>query len=441
MRWMCWWATFWMAASAHASGLVPLEPTDPAETASAEARTSPANTTDLPGGEVAASPDDVSTPIASNASQVGETLPDLPPNNLDFAADGVALDEELPAEESLEMEDNSIAPVYADPNEQMLADSVEYFSSPPGRQWYGRMDWLYWEATDPKPNGVVFRAESTSVTSPNFQSLIRLDDPNTDHEMGLRFWVGRKFADEFGIEFGGLWVYPTNFIEQYNSGFTPGSSFSSATLDSVFYAPTNELVAFGNQSFRTRYWGLETNGRWMLVDGRTWSFDAIAGVRYLNYSERLAFEYEFANLVDITERFDTGNNNIGGQLGGDFTAMLFEYMAFFTHARAGLLGNIQDVDVTGPSPGQGRLTNASNLGTHDNSELSVLLEFNVGLEWFWTPDISFLAGYSGIWLSEQMRSADQVDLANSVPGGNPVVSLRSDDIWLHGFMAALKAKW
>lgn len=431
MRWMCCWTAFWVAASAHAGGLVPLSSGDPAESLSAEATAAPANSTQASETPSVKAP----IPIADDES----ALPDLPPKDLRFASES---DAEMPIPTKDEAPIVGAPAVMAnDPNQQALADSVEYFSSPPDRLWYGRLDWLYWEATDPKPSGEVFRTTSTSATSPNFNNRIRLDDPNTDHEMGLRFWFGRKLTHELGIEFGGLWVNPTNYIEEYFSGIVPQSDFSPPTLNSVFYAPTNELVAFGNMSFRSRYWGLETNGRWMLLDGQTWGLEAVGGVRYLNYSERLAFEHAFANLVDITERFDTNNHNIGGQLGGDFTAMLFEYLAFFAHTRAGLFGNVQDVDITGPLPGQGRLTNASNLGTHDDSEMSVLLEFNVGFEWFWTPDISFLAGYSGLWLSEQIRSADQVDLPQSVPGGRPVVPLKSDDIWLQGFMCGLKAKW
>jgi hypothetical protein len=309
--------------------------------------------------------------------------------------------------------------------------------------WYGRLDYLYWEATDPKRRAAVFVTNSTSESSPNFDQQINLADPNTDHEMGLRFWFGRRLTGTpWAFEVAGLWVYPTDFIELYTAGIQQGGIFGGITIDTVTFAPTGEPADVANLSYRTRYWGTELNGRWTMVQGGRFDFDAIAGVRYLDYAERLAFKYRLVDAdAPVTERFETNNHMIGGQIGGDLRTHLCNYVAFLTTGRAGLLGNLQNVDVKGPPPGLGRMTNSSNLGVTDQTDVSVLLEFNAGVEFLLTPDVSVVAGYSGIWLNHQLRSPEQVDLAQSFPGGRPVVSLATDSIWLQGFTLSLTARW
>lgn len=319
-----------------------------------------------------------------------------------------------------------------------------YFGEPISEPlWYGRLDYLYWEATDPKRRATVFVANSTSESSPNFDQQLNLADPNTDHEMGLRFWFGRRLdGTPWAFEVAGLWVYPTDFIELYTAGIQQGGIFGGITIDTVTFAPTGEPADFANLSFRSRYWGTEFNGRWTLVQGGRFDFDAVAGVRYLDYAERLAFKYQLVDAAaPITERFETNNHMIGGQIGGDLRTYLCNYAALLTTGRAGLLGNLQNVDVKGPPPGLGRMTNASNLGVTDQTDVSVLLEFNAGVEFLLTPDISVVAGYSGIWLNHQLRSPEQVDLAQAFPGGSPVVSLATDSIWLQGFTLSLTARW
>jgi hypothetical protein len=316
------------------------------------------------------------------------------------------------------------------------------------RPTYVQFDVLYWTVTDPKPPYAaynVYSGSSTSAVTETQQPLdqIRLDDPNTDHEIGLRLFWGRHVADRLAVEWGGLWVKPFDYIGQAFS--QPASTnFGVVTpAQTVRIAGPNDPLDFGELSFRNRYWGTEINGRWHLLDNRAWTVDLVGGPRYFNYVERLALAYDRvpggATPVVQTERFETDNNLIGAHLGGDATLALWEYVSWRYAARFGLLGNIQNVNIKGPAPGDGRFTNASNLGSQDASDISPMFDLSTGMLFHVTPDITFLAGYSGIWLGNILRATEQVDVLGV--GGNPIVPLATDDIWIHGFTFSLTARW
>jgi hypothetical protein len=103
------------------------------------------------------------------------------------------------------------------------------------------------------------------------------------------------------------------------------------------------------------------------------------------------------------------------------------------------MANMQNLDVTGPEPGQGRFTNTSNLGSRSTTDFSPILELTSGLVLELTPAITFQAGYTIMWIGNLLRATEQVDLGRI--GGSPVVPMATDDIWIRGFTGSITYRW
>jgi hypothetical protein len=343
-----------------------------------------------------------------------------------------------PVDESLPMTDATVAP-------STLSRTI---SQRPGYGWYGRSDFVYWTATDPKPVGAAFNlypGDATQNLTPTTRPLeqIRIDDPNTDHEMGFRHWFGAHYNDRLALEWGLLWVNPSSYVEELRSRPATSNGFTSTQAETLRIGTTNDPVVFGNMSWRNRFWGTEFNGRYHLLEGPIWSLDTIGGLRYFQYSERLVFAYERSPAatpaVINRERFSTDNDLIGPQMGGDLKLRLLEYVTWDTQGRVGLMTNLQELRVNGPAPGSGRFTNSSNLGTRSTADFSPLFELTSGVTLELTPAITFQMGYTIIWIGNLLRATEQVDLARI--GGSPVVGMNKDDIWIRGFTGTITYKW
>jgi len=334
-----------------------------------------------------------------------------------------------------------------DPNQQSIGGLWRSGSPAEGDPYYGRLEFLYWKTSNPAPGGKVFEALSypaLPTAAPTISGSINLNDVHTDYEMGIRALLGRNLTQNFGVELGGLWVYPGTDLKVLFSQPAGVSSTGTATnkID-VIIPSTGDIFGQANMSFRNRYWGTELNGRWHMVNNRVWTFDGLAGARYFDYAERLAFGYNLSNPSRSPdariERFETNNHMIGGQVGGDVQVAILEYVSLQAINRAAILGNVQDVTVKGPIDGTGRFTSGSNLGSHNAGAATVLLETTPSVVMHLTPDITFQAGYTIIWLNNVMRSHEQVDL--SQVGKSPLVSLKTDDMFITGFSFALTANW
>lgn len=311
--------------------------------------------------------------------------------------------------------------------------------------YYGRLEYLYWKTSNPAPSGKVFQSFTGSGLTRTLSGTINLNDVHTDYEMGLRALIGRNLTQNFGIELGGLWVYPGTDLKAMFSQPVGTSQTGGATQAvTVFLTPTGQELGQASMSFRNRYWGTELNGRWHLINNRHWTFDGLVGARYFDYAERLAFGYNVTNPSTQpgarVERFETNNHMIGGQLGSDIQMALLEYVSLQSINRVAILGNAQDVTVKSrPLPGMGEFTSFSNLGAHNTGAGTVLLETTPSVVVHLTPDITFQAGYTIIWLNNIMRSAEQLDL-NQV-GKSPLISFKNDDLFITGFTFALTANW
>lgn len=345
------------------------------------------------------------------------------------------------------------------PTMEMPADGTVVTSSPVqyisgtnrSRNWYGRVDWIYWDTTDPNRIGTLWNVVQNTavngipVTNPSTTGTIvnniALQNNETVYEMGFRTWIGKHLSDDFAIEAGGLWDHPSDRITTDQRTANTGLAGTGATVNSVRYVRTRELFDIATMSYRSRFWGAEMNGRWHLWEGDFVSIDALAGARYFAYYERIAFQYRAENdTTTYTERFNADNNLIGGQLGWDFNLALLEYLTSQMAFRFGMMGNVQDV-APSASPTADRFIAASNAGGFNQCEFSPLVEFTPSMVLELTPNITVQGGYTFIWIDNLIRANNQVDQLNSFPGGSPMLDTKSEAIWIHGFTIGLTANW
>jgi len=407
------------------------------ETLSAEAKPMPDIAEAMSAQQSEAAP---ATPEASESPVPSETPKPLSPPVTETS-------EAVPTESSTEtMVPDEVVEDYFDPGKRSLGAVWQSGTPAEADPYYGRLEYLYWKTSNPSPSGGVFNSfTGNNVATRTLSGVINLNDVHTDYEMGLRALLGRNLTENFGVELGGLWVFHGTDLKTLLSQPAGISSTGTATQAvTVFLTPTNTELGQANMSFRNRYWGTELNGRWHLINNRHWTVDGLAGVRYFDYAERLAFGYNLKNPSTPAgyrvDRFETNNHMIGGQLGSDIQMALLEYVSLQSVNRVAILGNAQDVTVKGlPAPGMGEFTSLSNLGSHNTGAGSVLLETTPSVVFHLTPDITFQAGYTIIWLNNVMRAAEQLDL-NQL-GKSPLISFKNDDIFITGFSFALTANW
>lgn len=313
------------------------------------------------------------------------------------------------------------------------------FVEPSTPDRYFEADFIFWETSGSSDHGNIITTTSTATQSPFFNNAFSLDKPNPTYEMGFRFLWGRAVNDFLSLELGGFWVHPS----AHPLLFQAGSSVQSGTVvtDTVSLASNgNESLSAASILYELETYGIEANARTLLYSSDRWKIDGLAGIRNIGHGETYDQEVFLAATGDgIREKFQTYNSFFGPQLGADARYRLFDYVSIRGTAKFGFAANFQNMSVTGPAPGGGRLTGGNNLGHFDQTEYSSIFDFGLGLVCHLTPNIHWHGGYNVIWFSTVLRVDDQVasDIAPS-NGNVPAPPMSNDTMFLHGFVTGLE---
>ena len=170
------------------------------------------------------------------------------------------------------------------------------------------------------------------------------------------------------------------------------------------------------------------NALWNIMDRGGLRIGLLGGFRFVKLDEDLVFSTNSPFLppnVDIfqtTDRFATGNNFYGGQLGlrteycmGGFTVAATGKVALgdmhqVTQINGSLLTN-DFIGFPGPAatyPG-GYLTQPSNIGRYTQNRLAVIPEAILTVGYQVTSWARVSAGYSFLYMNNVARPADQID--------------------------------
>jgi len=208
--------------------------------------------------------------------------------------------------------------------------------------------------------------------------------------------------------------------------------------------------------------------------------DALLGFRFLRLQESLTLRDQIQPLVDgvfsfqgtpipavdslsDVDSFRTLNRFYGLQVGSHVSwEGRWLYASLF--GKIGVGANDQEVDINGSSAlatptgpivaGGGVLAQASNIGVHTQTALSIVPEGGVNVGVKITPHLRLTAGYSFLYWSSVVRPANQIDHnvnLNQTPTASPFVfgqafgpgplvpafRFNDENFWVHSFNVGL----
>jgi hypothetical protein len=312
---------------------------------------------------------------------------------------------------------------------------------------YFEAEFLYWEAKDPAERGQLldFSTQTippgTIVPSGGFST----GQPNTDPEMGFRAVLGHRIGELLAVEVGGFWVNPFEYPLSNTNAITTSQSLGATvtTINRVDFAIPDpvEQLQFGRIFYSIGIWGVESNAKMLLFNRPKLQIIGLIGAFYVGYQEQFDSQLVPLNTTNnINENFDALNTIVGGQVGAEAEYSIFEYVGIRGFTKIGGGANFEDLKVTGPAGGTGRLTGFNNLGTHSQQEGQAVINFGASVVLRFTPNIDGHIGYSAIWMSDVIRAMDQIDF-NPANVGNPTLNLITDSVLVGGFTGGVTVRF
>jgi len=146
----------------------------------------------------------------------------------------------------------------------------------------------------------------------------------------------------------------------------------------------------------------------------------LGGYRYFRFRERLTIDEDLLLLdaisVQSRDEFAVQNDFHGAEI-GLAAALQHGRWSLDALTKLGLGGVRQRLDIGGRTESTtggvqefGLLAQASNIGHASDTEFAFLPELGVNVGYGLTSSLSLRAGYSLLWLTDALRTGDQVDL-------------------------------
>jgi hypothetical protein len=282
--------------------------------------------------------------------------------------------------------------------------------------------------TDPAP--AVIGQSGTSVV---------LGGTNVDQEVfsGGRFTVGSWLGQADSLAVEGVFMFLGDRSNESSTLVAPGLGNSPVLgrpiINPVTGVETIEPIASPNEqsgairySYKTEFWGTETNFKTLLASGCWYRSEILAGFRFLDLQERLrigqseSFAPAGSDLsAVINDSFETSNRFYGGQLGTKTHVGWKCWTLDFT-AKVALGGTAEITRIDGTTqlfssmggstvlPG-GILAAPSNSGRFRSAAFSVVPETGVSLGWQITDHVKAHVGYNYLCWTSVARPGDQID--------------------------------
>lgn len=302
-----------------------------------------------------------------------------------------------------------------------------------------RVDFIYWEARDPRENGPVLSTDSTDPSSPlaNGGRGFSTGEPNTDPEGGIRLFYSRPWNDLISLELGGFWTQTFDYGITLRGGQRLDQN-GQVVFDDVFLlAPNDVSLDVAILKYELRSYGIEANTRTLLYENDRLHVDGIVGLRYTEYYERFGIEFTPTNRFPVTESVETENSYFGPQIGAEAKYYLFDYVTLRGLFKLGMTANFQDVNYGGPAIGSGLFTGRDNIGTHPTTDYATVIDASVGLVFHLTPNLQVYGSYDFLFLDTAYRAMDQLDLFR-VTRADVQRPRVTSDVMLNGFSCGIE---
>jgi hypothetical protein len=291
--------------------------------------------------------------------------------------------------------------------------------APPGWQWYGNFDYLYWWTQKDRPLTVLTDGH------PGNAALAAGTDFDPAQHHGLRGTLGHWLDNHqmLGVEASGLWL----------SSREPGWRGASG--------------GFGVHTEAAQHaWAAGLDLRWLLLRGDYFHLDFIGGFRHLSLDEALSIDERGQASGAITnDRCGTRNRFYGGELGLEAELHNGKW-SVDVYGKVALGGNDEAVQVNGTTlaggalaPG-GLVTSPLVGGRYDRGEFATVSEFGMHLNYEVTNTIRASVGYSFLYVSDVVRPAEQFDGLRQSPRAGQF-PFQTSDFWGQGISVGVEFRF
>ncbi|MBY0527690.1 MAG: BBP7 family outer membrane beta-barrel protein [Gemmataceae bacterium] len=281
---------------------------------------------------------------------------------------------------------------------------------------------------------------------------------------GARFTGGVWFDNCYTIGFEGSYFFLAEQTIKYDAVSSSSPALARPFVDALTGTSAAAIVAspgvasgFVSVRAPTEFQGAEANLIWNAHRSRSFSFDLIAGFRYLALQEELAVGTSStaltgANTVTV-DQFETANHFYGGQIGFRAEYRWHKLVFDFTEKLA-LGADTADVHILGSTtvstPGgivtrtaAGLLAQPSNIGQHHADTFAVVNEAGFQVGWQFCDYVQTFVGYQVLYINRVTRPENTVDLGVNLSQttARPAFTPQHTDFWAHGINAGLEIRY
>ena len=157
--------------------------------------------------------------------------------------------------------------------------------------------------------------------------------------------------------------------------------------------------------------------------------------------------------IDLLDSFSTENDFHGGEIGisaamnrGRWSADMLTKIALgkmYQHVNIRGTNVVTVPNLTPVSNQGGLLALSTNMGDHNRSDFAFLPELNLNMRYCYSQNISLAMGYSLLWVTNVMRTGDQIDTGinvsqlpangnNLIGAPRPAPVLSDTTMWVQG---------
>jgi hypothetical protein len=344
------------------------------------------------------------------------------------------------------------------------------------RFWFNAEYLLWWikDAPLPVPLATVNSTGLGVLTNPNTRVIYGGESQDMGTFSGMRLEAGWWADDDHcrGAMIGGFFLQRNTqhfsfadpsgkanlSIPFFNDGFAFNVRNTNSEDAAIASRPNFRSGAI-DASYFSQMYGMEANSLFNLRRTNAGELNLVAGLRYANLREGLAFYWAETNpLASVRDSWDTENDFYGAQVGfagtyrhGAWSAdMALKLALGWTH-QAVDIGGV--TDLTGTQFPVGFFNQRTNIGRFTRDQFAVLPELQLKLGYDLTCHFRATIGYDLLWWSDVLRPGDQIDRTVNLSGVAPYVTgarvgsprpvpLTNDSqFWAQGLTFGLEFRW
>lgn len=357
------------------------------------------------------------------------------------------------------------------------------------RSWID-FDFVAWRLSSMRTPPLVTRNDAAGIGALGEEGttvLLGNNGLNPGMAGGMRLRFGTWIDDErtWGIEAAGFMLdqaLRSRYYGSDNFGFPQLSRpvyFAGGGGEGVVVISNPNALKGGLYvDTAARVAGGELNFVWLGVSNDRVHAELIAGFRYLDLEEDLAFSQAMQTMaatpafgtvlptgsgISLFDYFGTTNRFYGGQVGGRIDWIRGRWTLDVTGKIAlggteqhlGINGQTRISTPSGPSFFTGGvLATSSNIGQYNGSAFSVVPEFGLNIGYQLTPQLRLKLGYTLLYWSNVVRPGPQIDrtvnpglvplsstYGSAVSPARPEMSFNRSDFWAEGINLGLEFRF